>query len=491
MATPIPVNDAPLSAWVAAAVTGGTIVRARDGVTTRGITSDSRAVAPGSAFVALRGEKHDGHDYLAAAIEAGARLVIVEKGHGARALATATVDVVEVDDTLVAWGDLARAHLRAWRRLRRDGVVFAVTGSAGKTTTKELCAALLRTADSCHAAAGNLNNRVGVPAVAFGLEPRHRFAVFEAGMNRRGEIAELARILEPDVGILTNVGVAHAEGVGGTRADVAREKGDLLAALAEDAVAVVRHDDAAAVGQLARTRAQCAVTFGILEGADYRVVARAPAALGGAEVGIARGDGTVLVAHLPLAGEAAALDLAAALAAVESIIGRMTPDAVGTALARHLASLPGRMQTRHLANGITVLDDTYNANPESVRAALRTLGEMARGRRGIVVLGEMRELGAIAAEEHALLGSAIVASGASVAVSCGGLAELAIAEAERAGLASARGTDANAAALLTVGLVRAGDVVLVKASRSIGAEKVVEALIGAGGGEIAALRGAS
>src|ERR1700733_540936 len=147
MATPIPPNTAPPTAWSPAAATGGRIAHVRvDGVVALGITSDSRAVTRGCAFVALRGERHDGHDHVEAAVRAGASLVVVEKGRSEAVVAAASADAVEVDDTLVAWGDLARAHVRAWRRGRDDARVFAITGSAGKTTTKELCAALLEPA---------------------------------------------------------------------------------------------------------------------------------------------------------------------------------------------------------------------------------------------------------------------------------------------------------------------------------------------------------
>jgi UDP-N-acetylmuramoyl-tripeptide--D-alanyl-D-alanine ligase len=486
MATPIPGNAAALTAWSAAAATGGRVAHVRgDGAATRGITSDSRAASRGCAFVALRGEHHDGHDHVEAAIRGGAELVVVERGRAPGVVAATSVDVVEVDDTLVAWGDLAAAHVRAWRRGRADAHVFAITGSAGKTTTKELCAALLQSVAPCHATTGNLNNRVGVPAVAFGLQAHHRFAVFEVGMSVSGEIAALARILEPDVAILTNVGIAHAEGVGGTRADVAREKGDLFAALPREGAAVACFDDPAATGQLARTRARHARTFGAGDDADYRLVERASASVGGARVRIRRRrEITEAQAWLPLLGEAAALDLTAALAAVEFVVGPLADDVLAAALREprfRRGAGTGRMQVRQLSDGTLLLDDTYNANPQSVRAALRTLREIAQGQRAVVVLGEMRELGPAGAQEHASLGDAIVEAGAKLAVSCGGLADLAVQGAEQGGVAVAHAADAEEAARVAVARVEPGDVVLVKASRSVGAERVIEALLRARG----------
>ena len=495
MATPIPANTAPLTAWSAAAATGGRVALVRGGgAVAHGITSDSRAVTRGCAFVALRGERQDGHDHVEAAVRGGASLVVVEKGRSEAVVAAASADAVEVDDTLVAWGDLARAHVRAWRRGRDDARVFAITGSAGKTTTKELCAALLQAVAPCHATRGNLNNRVGVPAVAFALQAHHRFAVFEVGMSLTGEIGASSRIVEPDVAIITNVGSAHAAGVGGTRADVAREKGELFAALSESGTAVACFDDPAAMGQLARTRARSVRTFGTGDGAYYRLVERSGLGVHGARVRIRRRrELTDASGWLSLIGEAAAVDLAAALAAAESVAGTLDDELVADALRSQRFKRPendgcgGRMQVRHLADDTLVLDDTYNANPESVRAALRTLGEiaaMAPSRRAVVVLGEMRELGAAGPHEHASIGEAIADAGAALVVSCGGLADLAVLAAEQRGVEGARAADARDAASLAVTRVRAGDVVLVKASRSIGAERVVEALAEARGGEL-------
>jgi UDP-N-acetylmuramoyl-tripeptide--D-alanyl-D-alanine ligase len=305
-------------------------------------------------------------------------------------------------------------------------------------------------------------------------------------MSVRGEINALTRILEPDVAVLTNVGVAHAEGVGGSRSDVAREKGAIFGNLTADSVAVTCFDDPAAMGQLAACPARRAVTFGTRAGADYRLAGRLTSGVEATNVRIVRRrDGSELSFRLPTIGEAAALDVAAALAAVESISGPFDSDAITAAL-RLVGPMPGRMHARRLKNGTMLLDDTYNANPHSVRAALRTLGELTasdRGRRAVVILGEMRELGSIAEEEHAALGGAIVGSGARIVVSCGGLADLAVMAAARGGVAAVRATDADHAAELVPALVSPGDVVLVKASRSVGAERVVETLVCAGGGE--------
>jgi UDP-N-acetylmuramoyl-tripeptide--D-alanyl-D-alanine ligase len=486
MATPIPANRAPLSTWGAAAATGGRVARVNhDGVEAIGITSDSRAVVEGGAFVALRGDANDGHDYLGEAVKRGASLVIVRRGHGRDIPVSA--DVVEVEDTLDAWGGIARAHLRAWRRMRRSepAVVIAITGSAGKTTTKELCAALLGAMAPCHKTLGNLNNRVGLPSVILGLEAHHRFAVLEMGMSVRGEIAALCTIARPDVALLTNVGVAHAEGVGGSRGDVAREKGAIFEALSEAGSAISNADDGAAVGELARTVASSVMTFGRAEKATYRLVDREALGLHGSRVVVSRPDRRApLEAIVPLVGEAAAIDFAAAVAGAEAAGGwTLTTGVVSDALAG--MTPPEGRATVHTIGELTVLDDTYNANPSSVRAALATLSELARagGGRAVAVLGEMRELGAASREEHAAIGELLVKEGVSLAIGCGGLASVMLEGIAGRGVEVVDARDVAAASAAVLSRARPGDVILVKGSRSIGTEAIVAALAQRGRGE--------
>ena len=480
MATPIPENRASFTTSSIAAATGGRVARG-EGRDVRGVTTDSRAVVRGGAFVALRGERSDGHGFVANAARAGAHVVVVERG---RAPADVEADVVEVDDTLVAWGDLARAHLRAWRRASggtRPARVVAITGSAGKTTTKELCAAMLRTVGECHATAGNLNNRIGLPAVALATGESVRFAVLEAGMSLRGEIAALASIAEPDVAVITNVGVAHAEGVGGTRADVAREKGALFEALGDDGVAIVNADDDAAMSQLARTHARRVESFGLHDGATYRLADRTSLGVRGSRIRVTR-HGEALEVDLPLVGEVAAVDFVAALAAADAAYGAPIAAAnVARALAEHaaLGHGAGRGAIRRLGDGTLLIDDSYNANPASVRAALRSLAEIGRAesRRTVAVLGEMKELGQSEAEEHDAIGAAIAEAGVAVAIGCGGLIDLALDRASRAGVTVIKSANTDLAAKEADALVRPTDVVLVKGSRSVGTERVVLALV--------------
>lgn len=459
MATPIPDNRARFTIDEIVRATRGTLRgQATEAV---GVFSDGRAVKAGSAFVALRGETHDGHAFLAQAQEKGAAVVVVERGR-----APANGAAIEVDDTLVAWGELARAHLARWRTKERR--VVAITGSAGKTTTKELTAALFGAVAETHRTKGNLNNRIGVPAMIFTLEAE-TFSVLEMGMSLPGELDAIASIAPPDASIVTNVGVAHAEGVGG-REGVMREKGAVYRALREEGIAIVNADDPFVVRAAAGTRAKRIETFGRAESAGYRLVSREPGT-----VSIARPSG---IAHIPfrIPGEAAAIDLTAAIAAQEAVTGRvLPPDAMEAALAG--VSLEGRARVLTLVRETLLLDDTYNANPASMRAALDTLREIGRGRRLVAVIGEMKELGPLAEEEHDALGEAIADAGVSLAIGCGGLASRALSRAKARGVEVHPAASTREAADAVPQQIRPGDAILVKGSRSVGAEKVVSAIV--------------
>jgi UDP-N-acetylmuramoyl-tripeptide--D-alanyl-D-alanine ligase len=473
MTTPIPSNDMRLDARAAAAATGGRIVGALLGRMARGVTTDSRRVTPGCAFVALRGERHDGHDYIHAALRAGAALLVVEPGRAPSGPEMA--DVVEVTDTLAAWGAIARTHLCRWRAASAQARLVGITGSAGKTTTKELCAALLRTAGSCHATKGNLNNRIGLPAVALEVGAQTRFVVLEMGMSVKGEIAALCAIAQPDVGVVTNVGLAHAAGVGGTIADVALEKGAIFEAVRSGGALVANADDSAVVGQLRRNVRARVVTFGASADADYCLASRRPVRAGSA-VTVRRRGGDSVSCEVPIPGRAAAIDFVAALAAAEAAAGASFTDAEAHSAMRTISPLSGRMHLRRLGRGALLLDDSYNASPATMRAALATLAETSEGRR-VAVLGEMKELGPAASAEHAFLGVAVAEAGVALLVTCGGLADAIGQEAERRGVEVVHGNDVDEAARIVVDRLRPADAVLVKASRSVGVERVVDALL--------------
>jgi UDP-N-acetylmuramoyl-tripeptide--D-alanyl-D-alanine ligase len=348
-----------------------------------------------------------------------------------------------------------------------------ITGSAGKTTTKEMCAALLASSAGCHATAGNLNNRIGLPAVVLQLEPMHRYAVLEMGMSLPGEIAALAAIAAPDVGVIVNIGLAHAGGVGGTLEDVAREKGAMFEGVRPGGVIVANADDPAVMRRAAMARGVTCVTFGRSAPATVRLVAREAAGSAGSRVVVERATGRRSFT-IPIPGEAACVDFAAALAAAEAAAGPLDDESVARVLAS-LGPISGRMQVRPAA-GFEVIDDAYNANPASMRAALGALAELSGGRR-VVVLGEMKELGPVALAEHEALAGAVVEAGVQLLISCGGMADAIGRGAASKGVEVVFAGDAMGAARAAVERVRPGDVVLVKASRSVGAERVIEELL--------------
>jgi UDP-N-acetylmuramoyl-tripeptide--D-alanyl-D-alanine ligase len=475
MATTIPANLASFTAWELAVATRGDITRLADEAScVTGLVTDSRAVAPGNGFVALRGESLDGHAFLGVAIERGAAAVVVARG---REVPPGAVAVVEVDDGVEAFGLLAQAHLRRWRRRLGSGArVAAVTGSAGKTTTKELCGVLLSAMGPCHRTTGNLNNRVGVPAVALALRDEP-YAVFELGMSVPGEIAALASVVEPDVAALLNVGVAHAQGFGGWRSAVAREKGAILAALSPEGVAVVNLDDGAARAQILRARSRC-VGFGTSPEAAVRLLRREPEGATGSRVTVDR-NGERFEVFLPVPGDAVALDLVAAIAVADATVGRPIPAELIVKSVRAWQPPEGRSVTALLEGDVLVVDDSYNANPGSMRSAFATLDELRSSRRGraIAVLGEMCELGVLSEQEHESLGAELARRRFDLVIGCGGAMDIALRRAEAGGVAVRYAAGTADAGAQIADEVRSGDVVLFKGSRAVGVEHALAAVV--------------
>ncbi|MFW6050314.1 MAG: UDP-N-acetylmuramoyl-tripeptide--D-alanyl-D-alanine ligase [Myxococcota bacterium] len=465
MATPIPRNHASFTLEDVVRATGG---RLRPGPADRveGVVIDSRAVHRGCLFVALCGERHDGHAFVPQAASAGAAAVLVRRG----AEVPEGTAAVEVDDTLWALGDLAGLHRRRW-----GGRVVGVTGSAGKTSTKELIAAGLRgCGHAVHRTAGNLNNLVGLPMTVLELDDRVDTAVLEMGTNRPGEIARLADVARPDVGVVTLVAAAHTEGLG-TLDRVAEEKAALLMALHSAGSAVVHGDDGTLAAWAERCPAERVLYFGRSHGSHVRLAEWSIEPELRTRCVLEVDGGGPVVARLRLLGEAAAMNAAAAVASVRAL-----GDDVASAVPalEEVAPSPGRMRPLWGVRDTLVLDDSYNANPRSVALALDTAAELGRVREGrlVAVLGDMKELGDRSDAEHRAVGEHAARAGVSVLVAIGAGMHLAADAAEAGGVDVVRVADADEAIAPVLGAVLEGDVVLVKGSRSMATEHVVRAL---------------
>ncbi len=445
---------ASFSAAEVVQATGARVVRA--GSQAFGaVCTDTRKLTPGCLFVALRGERFDAHEFLAQAVAGGAAGVLVDRPVGALDAA-----VFQVDDTLAALGALARFH-----RERFSLPVVAVTGSNGKTTTKELVAAILSTRGPALKTQGNLNNEVGVPLTLFGLEPAHVAAVIELGMNHAGEIARLTAMAKPDAGLITIVQPAHLEGLGSIEG-VAAAKGELFHGLAPGATAVVNLDDAriAAQAEGLQTRR---LTWGQHPDAEVRLAGVEPRGREGQRLRIAvRGE--VHAVSLRLVGAHNALNAVGAFA-LALAVGYSPAECVrGLEAAESHAR---RLQVLDAPGGVTVIDDCYNANPASMEAALRTLSSLAAGGRAVAVLGDMLELGAEEADAHARI--------ARLAGELAPLVALVGLRMQRAGGPLQSFEDVEPLLTWLRPRLEAGDWVLVKASRGMKLERVVNALTGA------------
>ncbi len=471
MATRIPDNDAAFSLSELLAITGG-VTAAGDALAVTGVCTDTRALRPGQLFVALSGERFDGHEHLAAAASAGATLALVE-----REVSGCPLPTLRVSSTLDALGALGAYHVERWRNAS-SGRVVALTGSAGKTTTKAAIGALVEQVvpGALLLTEGNLNNRIGVPMTAFGLRPHHRVAVFEVGTNAPGEIAKLARIVRPDIGLITLIAVAHTEGLGGIEG-VAREKAALFDELTpEHGIAIGNGDDVRVSSALLRASVARRISYGAGSGATYRIGAREVLSPLVSRVVLSSPRGT-LTFSTPLLGEAGALACAAAVATTDALgMAELDEATIEAALATLVAS--GRMQPRELSSGLWLIDDSYNSNPASCRSSIGIAHEIASrlGRRLVLVLGEMRELGTASPSEHEQLGEE-AARRAGLVVAVSGDARHVHAAVVRAGVPSHFVADAAQAAELALSLVTPDDVVLVKGSRGVRTERVVEAIV--------------
>ena len=349
------------------------------------VSTDTRALQPGALYVALHGENFDGHRFVEQAIKAGATGILVSEP----VQASAEITVMHVADTLIALQQMAHAS-----RLAFDGPVIAVTGSNGKTTTKEMIAAVLRAhygAEAVLATVGNLNNHIGVPLTLLSRTPTHKVAVIEMGMNHFGEIALLTRLTEPTIAVVTNAGPAHLEGVG-SLAGVAAAKGEIFTGLAEGGVAVLNADDYFAPYWQVLNRERTITTFAITASAN--TTAKSGSAPGQMLLSSIDNSGTVEI-QLPVEGTH---NVSNALAAVAVARTLGIPDATIKLGLEATVNVSGRLTSRPFINGTTLIDDSYNANPASMRAAAQVLVAHARPR--YMVLGDMGELGSTSEQLH-------------------------------------------------------------------------------------------
>ncbi len=463
-----------MSAWFSIPdilkATGGRLAQQGRRDTYVGVSTDSRTCQEGQIFIPLPGERFDGHDFIGRALARQAGAVIVRRDwwqRQGRALA-GEVTAITVDDTLGALGDLAAS----WRR-RFAMPVAGITGSCGKTTTKEMTALVVGEGYRVWKNDMNINNLVGVPQTLLGLNGEHEAAVIEMGMNNFGEIRRLAAMVQPTIGVLTNVYPAHTEGLGSV-AGVARAKGELLEALGPEHLLIYNRDDCF-LAELAARFPGRKLSYGLEAAADLHARRHRPLGLTGQEVDFCyRGHcwpaliRVVGLHHLYNALAAAAVGLALGLG----------PEAIAAGLGR-FASLDKRTQVTTLKCGAHLINDCYNANPGSMGQALRTLAQVRNQGRAVAMLGDMLELGAATEEAHGGIGGLAAELDLDLLVVCGDFRHHVAQGAQEAGLPAGRivpvASQGEGARILEE-FLGPGDVLLVKGSRGMRLEKLVAAL---------------
>ena len=445
------------------------------------VGTDSRSIRSGDLFVALRGDRFDGHDYLPMALKRGAVGAIVQDqfripeatfASARRTSKETNPFLLGVRDTLFAYQQLASHH-----RSRFDIPVVAVTGSNGKTTTKEMVAQVLAHRWRVLKTEGNLNNRVGVPQTLFNLTSRHEAAVIEMGVDNLGQTTRLCEIARPTVGIITNIGPDHLEFFGTMDAS-AQAKGEMLDLMPADGTAVLNADDPYFDYLAARARCRV-VSFGLSSHADVHAVNLTVDDRQGATFGLVLpGRTRPTVVRLKVCGNHNITNALAA-AAVGFALG-LSGNAIAEGLARFRpASMRSQITTWR---GIRLVNDCYNANPASMKAAIQLLRQLGGANRTIAVLGDMLELGSEARDMHREIGAYLVEQGIGHLIAAGGLGREISEGARHAGMASSQIVDvpdATAAGQALKILAKKGDVILVKGSRGMKMEQVVDSFTGA------------
>ena len=443
---------------------GATLISGGRDAVFRGICTDSRLLISGNLFVALRGDNFDGHDFAQKALDLGAAGVVISDAGKIDLKETGNAAVIKVADTLSALGDFAHY----WRS-KFSVPVFGLTGSSGKTTTKEMMAAIIGRQKNILKTEGNLNNLIGLPQTIFRLSSAHEAAILEMGTNAPGEIKRLTQIAAPDFGLITNIGPAHLAKLGSIEG-VRREKGDLFAYMDKNGTAVVNLDDEN-IRIISDAWKGRRVTFSMISDADVRLAKM--------EKSGARGMILKLVvaskeykAEMKIAGTHNVYNALAAAAAALALDIDVENILAGLAAFTPVA---GRMQVTKLKNGAYLIDDSYNANPASMREALMTLKDMKSGHAGYAFLGDMLELGDAAAEMHRKIGMLAAVTGVNTLFLQGEFSQVTAAGAAEGGLPDDKIiflSDPERAALNLKKILKKGDWILVKGSRRMKMEKI-------------------
>jgi UDP-N-acetylmuramoyl-tripeptide--D-alanyl-D-alanine ligase len=447
----------------------GKLAFGNPGLSITGISTDSREPVSGRIFIALKGDRFDGHDFALKAVQQGASCVVINNTYSTQLPFHSDAAVITVDDTLNALGDLA-----SWWRRQFKVQVAAITGSAGKTTTKEMASGILGLTSRTLKTKGNLNNLIGLPLTVLQLEEGISKMVLEMGMNRPGEIGRLTEIADPDVGLITNIGKAHLEGLGDIRG-VARAKTELLEKMSPKGKVILNGDDELLMTESSRFKREV-MTFGLRPENDVRAENLNNLGKNGISFELRYKD-HVSTIMMPTPGIYNVLNVLAA----SSIALAMEEPFVNLAAGINgYEGLKGRFKTVSLTNNITLVDDTYNSNPSSLKAALNSVKEMAvDGRRVIVGLGEMLELGDETVSAHRDAGSMVAGISASWFFAMGDRAREMKNGAVDSGLASERvcEIETHEEMIKKIGdVLLAGDIIFLKGSRKMGLESVAMGL---------------
>lgn len=463
-----------LSAGRLADIVGGEVVHGSADAMVNGFTIDSRAVTAGCAYVAIVGTRIDGHAFVPAALAAGARVAVVSRWDDELAEAVGGARVGETAVVRVGNAEAALRALASYHRSRLHCPVVGITGSTGKTITKDFLAAALATRFRVVATKGNRNNELGVPLTVLDAGAETDVLVVEMGMRGSGQIGALCEVVRPTLGLVTNIGQTHMEVMGSQDAIVAA-KGELVRCIPRQGMVFLNGDDS--LSRLLKDVSAAPVTwYGTDESVDVRAHDLEVDRDGHPTVTLSAGDESVRV-QLPVPGRHNAYTAAAA-AAVARYLGASLAD-VAAGL-EQVTVTDMRMQVFTAANGVTVINDAYNANPTSMRAAVSTLADIRTGGRRIAVLGDMAELGSLAELSHFKLGEQVAHSRIEGLVTVGTLARRISEGARAAGMdttAVRPCATVDEASEVLDDLLKGGDTVLVKASRSVGLESVVEGIL--------------